>query len=434
MTKNIIEEYLEKRAIRKPWEVELPEKLSHLSQVIVVPAYDELEYLPKLLDSLAKNNHKICEETLVIVVVNNKEEGITPPEVINRNQETLAYLRKTQNSKEYPFHIGIIDASSKSFEIPPTSGVGLARKIGMDWGIKLLFNSGKENGGLICLDADCEVSENYLSEWKNFFEQNQNTSGIMAFAHPTDATEIGKAMMHYEIFLRLYELCLFYANSPYSYIPIGSTIGVGAKLYASVGGMNTKNAGEDFYFLQKVAKVAEIRKISSATVYPSARLSHRVVFGTGAKIKEYITFPEKMNLFYPFESFEILRKWIAILDAPKETPELMLKKASEIHPELMQFLIECHWLEKVTKIYKESKSKKQLSRRLHEWFDGLKTLRLLNYLRDKVFGYESIPVVGQMITEKIFNIEIDFSLTNKSQILNFLRERWKDIGGGGIRS
>lgn len=422
-----IGEYLEKRAVKGPWRLEIPNKLPRLSQVVVIPAYDELEDLPQLLESLEKNEQKICEETLLITVVNNKQKGITPDEVIERNQKTLDILRKIQNGNRYPFHIGIIDACSPRFEMPLGSGVGLVRKIGMDWATRILFDLGIENGGLICLDADCKVSENYLTEWKKFFEQYRDSAGIMAFAHPIDENELGKAMMFYEIFIRLYELCLYYANSPYSYIAIGSTIGINTNLYATVGGMSTKTAGEDFYFLQKIAKVAQIRRITSATVYPSARPSDRVRFGTGPKVKEYMMNPGKMNSFYSFNSFEILKKWIELLDEPLETPEQMLKEAYNIHPELMFFLESNHWIEKTHNIYLESKSKNHLSWRLHEWFDGLRTLRLIHHLRDKSFPNINIQVVAYELLEKIFNLKLYQSQFSPELILKLLREKWKEI-------
>ncbi len=231
----LIKEYLTKKAVKGPWKLEVYNLVSP-KNVIVVPAYDELEYIPRLLNSLSKNDLEHCKGTLVIIVVNNKEKGFSDEKIIIRNQETLKFLKEVQKNALYPYQIGIIDASSPGFEIPKSAGVGLVRKIGMDWGVKILLESDNPNGGLICLDADCEVSTNYLEEWEKFFKNYPKTAGIMGFAHPIDNTEAGIAVMYYEIFIRLYELCLSYANSPYSFIPIGSTIGVDSILYASVGG------------------------------------------------------------------------------------------------------------------------------------------------------------------------------------------------------
>jgi len=46
--------------------------------------------------------------------------------------------------------------------------------------------------------------------------------------------------------------------------------------YIAVRGMNRREAGEDFYFLNKLAKLGDIGQIHATTVYPSARPSRRV--------------------------------------------------------------------------------------------------------------------------------------------------------------
>ncbi len=290
--KESVKEYLNKRAILAPWQLEVMEH-REIEQVVVVPAYCEFHNILKLLQSLSKNETSVCEKTLVIVVVNNRNETITPPEHIENNQQTLEYLRGCMYDKKYPFPIGVIDASSSGYEFASDQGVGLARKIGLDWGINILFQQGKMDGGLISLDADCEVTENYLSVWSEFFKSNPFSSGLMYSEHPIEDSLIGQCMLAYEIYMRCYELGLHYANSPYTFLPIGSTIGVPVSLYVACGGMNTRTAGEDFYFLQQVCRVSEIKRIANATVYPSARLSDRVPFGTGAKLKQYINIPEK---------------------------------------------------------------------------------------------------------------------------------------------
>ncbi len=432
MSKEIVE-YIEKRAVKGPWKIEL-DNLARLKQIVVVPAYDELEYIPHLLNSLSKNEKKYCEETLVIIVVNNKKKGITKEEIICRNQETLQFLREVQRNKLFPFHIGIVDASSPGYEIPESAGVGLVRKIGLDLGLKVLLECDKLNGGLICLDADCKVSDNYLKEWNRFFKNHPRTAGVMAFAHPIDDTEVGIAITYYEIFIRLYELCLFTANSPYSFIPIGSTIGVDSALYASVGGMSTKSAGEDFYFLQKIAKIGEIRKITKAQVYPSSRISDRVIFGTGPKIKEYITFPNKRDKFYNLLSFEVLKEWVRMLDNPLDTPQLMLEKSKEISVELYNFLKNNKWIEKTQTIYKETKDKFYLVWRLHEWFDGLKTLRLIHWLKERSFPDTNLIDTGKKLLTNILGINIHEEYTAK-ELLEQLRLNWNynERDGVGIK-
>ena len=438
MKENIID-YLNKRATLSPWQLDLS-NCDKIEQVVVIPAYNEFHNIRNLLHSLSPNDISICEKTLVIIVVNNRNETITPPEHIENNQNTLELLRTYMHEKEFPFPMGIVDASSPGYEFPAEHGVGLARKIGLDWGLYTLFQQGKTEGGLICLDADCEVSQNYLNEWNYFFMTNPYSAGIMYSEHPIENTLYGQCMLAYEIFLRCYELGLHYANSPYTFLPIGSTIGVSVPLYVNCGGMNTRIAGEDFYFLQKVARLGEIKRLTTATVYPSARLSDRVPFGTGAKLKQYLNQPETKYLTYPFECFDILKKWIQCIDNPEENPEFMLLQAEKIHSELAHFLVTNYWIQKTKKIFQQNQNKKSLQFHLHEWFDGLKTLKLLHHLRDFAYKPKNLFHTLEKLVKQLNlsefqeinfeNIEGDFE--RQKMILDKLRNIWHLLKSSGI--
>ncbi len=435
-----INEYLNKRATLNPWQLETSLDRS-VEQVVVVPAYNEFHNITNLLHSLSQNDKAICENTLVIIVVNNRNETLTHPNHIENNQNTLDFLRESIYKKETPFCLGIIDASTPGYELPPEHGVGLARKIGLDWGLHVLVQNRDNPGGLICLDADCEVSQNYLTEWRNYFEANTHSAGVMYSEHRfDDSTLLGQCMLAYEIYLRIYELGLHYACSPYTFLPIGSTIGVSTSLYVSAGGMNTRIAGEDFYFLQQLARLSKIRRLCDATVFPSARISNRVPFGTGAKLQQYINQPEKRYLTYPIECFDILRKWINCLDNPEENPEFMLLYAEQIHPELAHFLVSNYWLQKTKKIFQQNQNKISLKYHLHEWFDGLKTLKLLHHLRDLAFKSANLfHTLGELADRlqlyefkeiNLENIETDY--TKQKFILDKLRELWGTLNIAGI--
>ncbi len=437
--KEKIIEYLNKRAILSPWQLEVSLH-GKIEQVVVVPAYSEFHNIRNLLLHLTKSDTPVCEKTLCIFVINNRNEIITPSEDIENNQNTLDFLRNCMIKKEYPFSIGVIDASSLGYELPPEQGVGLARKIGLDWGLYSLFQQEKTEGGLIWLDADCELSQDYLTAWNTFFKSYPDSAGLMYSEHPFDSSPSGQCMLAYEIYLRSYELGLHYANSPYTFLPIGSTIGVTIPLYVNCGGMNTRTAGEDFYFLQQIARIGFIQRIKTATVYPSARLSDRVPFGTGAKLKQYMNQPEKKYTTYPFECYDILKKWLQSIDDPEENPEFMLLHAEKIHPELAHFLVKNYWLQKTKKIFQQNQNKKSLRFHLHEWFDGLKTLKLLNHLRDFVFFTGNLfqtteKLVKRLNTQKFqeINLEnVENNFQKQKTILEQLRNIWNSLKNGGI--
>ena len=90
----------------------------------------------------------------------------------------------------------------------------------------------------------------------------------------------------YEDYLHYYKKALDYAGFPDSIYTIGSAFAVRADAYVKQGGMNRRQAGEDFYFLNKLTKLGKITEINDAYVYPSARVSDRVPFGTGAAMNK----------------------------------------------------------------------------------------------------------------------------------------------------
>jgi len=97
------------------------------------------------------------------------------------------------------------------------------------------------------------------------------------------------AICCYEIFLRYWVLGLKYAKSPWAFHSIGSTIVTSTDSYLKVRGMNKREAGEDFYFLNKLAKIGSIDYIRDTCVFPSARSSSRVPFGTGKRIERFLS-------------------------------------------------------------------------------------------------------------------------------------------------
>ena len=75
------------------------------------------------------------------------------------------------------------------------------------------------------------------------------------FEHPLHGPlepKVYEAIAAYELHLRYYVQALRYAAFPYAHHTIGSSMAVRADAYAKQGGMNKRQAGEDFYFLHKI--------------------------------------------------------------------------------------------------------------------------------------------------------------------------------------
>jgi hypothetical protein len=400
---SLLEDYLEKYSAGQNWNL-VAGDIENISQVVVIPAYAEKEMLFSTLVSLAQNPSSSLEYSLVLCVINNKSD--TPPEQISNNQTTIEYLDALVRKKElaklnfdqkiYPqllkiadtkLKLGYIDASSKGCEIPKSDGgVGMARKIGMDMALRLLKNSSSEKKLILSLDADTLVQTNYLTAIKNYFTEKIKTA-VVAYEHqmPVNYDEQA-AICGYEIFLRYWVLGLKYAKSPWAFHSIGSTIITSTDAYLKVRGMNRREAGEDFYFLNKLAKIGGIDYIRDTCVFPSARSSSRVPFGTGKAVERFLSGQTQEYLLYNPQIFTVISQWLEFMNnALFMHEDEILIQAQRINPALNYFLVDCRFTDAWTKIRRNAKEEKTIRHHFNDWFDGFKTFKLINYLTRTVF-------------------------------------------------
>ncbi|MCX7797092.1 MAG: hypothetical protein N2249_00535 [Melioribacter sp.] len=390
--------YLKKFSSNK-WELEISHN-KKFNNVIVVPAIEEFENIICLINSILEIDKKYLEETLLLIVINN------PPnckeEIKNNNKKTIELLRNiiSKNNNELSrlfcsskLYIGLVDASSKGKELPEKeAGAGLARKIGMDLALKVFDYKNSRKKILISLDADCIVEKNYLTEIVNAFNEKNINAATVYYEHILPENEdIKNAIIMYELFLRYYVAGLKYANSPYAYQSIGSTIVCTAEYYCKAGGMNKRKAGEDFYFLEKLAKLTSIYKINNTTVYPSARSSLRTPFGTGKTISKYLSNPQKEFLVYNPLCFDILKNWLDLFYSSNVNDEnYYINNSEKIHPALKKFLEINKFAKAWKNILLNSKTTEQLTKQKTIWFDAFRTLKLIHYLKENSFPQVNI--------------------------------------------
>jgi len=391
----LVEAYL-KRQSPNAWKLEWIEKKG-ISNIIIVPAIAEFENLGTLLTSLVNNKPDYFSSTLVIFVINNKSTN--SKEVKESNNKSLKLVRSTLQQKNIDnplmrkvidsgLSIALVDASSKGKELSEKdSGVGLARKAGLDLALTAFDYSNGKKKIMIWLDADCTVDPNYLNTVVNEFNNKNLFAATINFSHDISGTdELTEAIIPYEIFLRYYVLGLKHANSPYAFHTIGSTVAIDHNAYIKAGGMNKKQAAEDFYFLQKVAKNYKINKIVSTTVFPSSRHSWRVPFGTGRSITRILSNNRNEYLLNDPIVFDVLKDWLILFNDKNinDTKHLM-DGAGKINKELKAFLIQRKFPEHWDRILKNSKNSSQLQYQKLNWFDGFKTLKLVHHLRDSAY-------------------------------------------------
>jgi hypothetical protein len=375
-----ISAYLERRALNF-WRIENDHK-KYFQKIIVVPSIAESNNLPALIKSLERNDKQELFNTLLLVVVNNSDSS--SEEVKNDNQITLNNLRNINT----PLNISFIDACSPGKEMDDKNGgVGLARKIGMDLALTKFDYNCSQKRILICTDADCIVDSNYLSEISQEFNRNNLEAAVVNFAHDISGDdEETKAIICYEIFLRYYVLGLNFAKSDYAFHTIGSTMLCTPEAYVKVGGMNKRKAAEDFYFLEKLAKIYTIGQIKSTFVHPSKRSSWRVPFGTGRSVDRYLSNIKDEYQLYDPQSFIILKNWLEVFyDHFLIEQSSLIKIAKNINPALFDFLNQQDFENFVKKVLVNNKNQLEVEKQKHFWFDAFKTLKLIHYLRDATY-------------------------------------------------
>jgi len=418
----IVTSYLKKYGINK-WHIELATN-KKFNNIFVIPAIQEYKNIRQLLISLYENNRKYFNESLILFVINNM--GSSETEVKIDNQNTLKFLRTViANDKNNEIiekvnaaglNVGLVDAATGDLQLPEKDGgVGLARKIGMDLALSIFDYSNGNKKIIGCLDADCIVDKNYISAIVESFNKENLSAALVQFEHLLpEGTKDKLAIICYEIFLRYYVLGLSYARSPFAFQTIGSIMICDYESYIKVGGMNKKKAAEDFYFVEKLAKIARINKIESVKVYPSSRGSWRVPFGTGQRVNRFLAGGQNEYYLYSPISFELLKQWNNIfLSEEILSSEEYLNKAKIIDSNLYDFLVLNSFNENWDKILNASKTKVQIQKQKITWFDGFRTLKLIHYFREN--GYPLINMF-EAVKELLNHYDVQLPQIDENQM------------------
>ena len=373
-----ISNYLNSKAIQGPWKIAGCTE-SGFYGAVVIPALAESATLMATLSSLAQNPPDELSGFLVLVVVNHREDALAAYKADN-----LSTLRMLDNGDVYfpELRLAWVDAASPGLELTTKSGgVGLARKIGLDLALTRVDHIDGDPI-LVCLDADTIVRPDYIPSLIRHFKQNITGAAVLPFRHQQGETPEGhRAITRYELFLRSYVLGLSQAGSPYGFHTVGSAMACRASAYVKMGGMNSRTAGEDFYFLQQLARTVGVSQVSGTVVYPSPRASHRVPFGTGRSVSRLLEEEGGVVLFYNVACFRILAEWLAIVSNNASLDSAAIRsRADEVSPDLVEFLDKVSFEEIWDKLRRNSNGRTNFLTAFNVWFDGLKTMKLIHHL------------------------------------------------------
>lgn len=370
-----------------------------VQNVVAIPVLAENDAVDACIASFAQNPRTYLDRTLLLFVVNNRADALSEHKA--DNQRTLEKLRDRSAAIDVP-RIAYIDAASPGHELPAKQGVGLARKLGLDWGLALFHRSGVHNAALCSADADTLVEPDYLEAIGGWRDKSDAWGAIVDFAHQPGATpEEIRAITEYELFLRYHVLGLASAGSPYAYHAMGSAMICTPQAYAAVAGMARRQAGEDFYFLQKLAKTGPIHRIDSTTVHPSARPSWRVPFGTGRRVTTRLREEGAPFLAYHPGSYAILGAWLAHAGRHITEGTSPTKDAGAIAEPLAAFLEAQQFESAWEQICRNANSVPQRLAQFHRWFDAFRTLKLMHFLRDNGYTEWELPAAATHLLESL---------------------------------
>lgn len=330
---------------------------------IVLPAYNEPDIL-RAVRSICSCDAPSAPVVLLIVINESVDEN---QEVLDQNLLTHRQLESFQQLPDWL----ILKYAQVTFP-SKKSGVGLARKTGMD-SAAYWFHQMQKNGVIACFDADSTCSKNFLIEVESHFKETHSAS-VCFYEHPINAQS---GIIPYELHLRYYSNALRYAGYPNSFQTLGSCISVDSDTYIKAGGMNTRKAAEDFYFLHKVAMNNPITEINHATIYPSDRLSNRVPFGTGKALMGFKATNQLST--YALDAFIDLKHYFSIWKTV-----LLSSSEADISPRMEAFQKQQNFEEAAKKIIQQAgKNTTNLERQFFGWWDGLRVLKYIHYCRDQ---------------------------------------------------
>ena len=384
--------YLHKRAITKSLSGRF-DRLPCYRRAVVIPALAEAEFLPLTLKSLyASEPHDILADTLILVVVNNRspenskvEELSDLKDCIQNNALTLRWMEN--HTPEIPSHLAWIDASSPGNELPPWGGVGLARKIGCDSVLAFLADTSTPDLRefiFFSLDADTLVSPDYLETAGAELRKSNCAGGTVPFKHQrADSPEGQAAIDVYEEFLHYYVAGLRWAGSPYAFHTIGSCICFTADGYMRANGFPARRqAGEDFYFCMELAKAGGICEIQKTMVFPSARISQRVPFGTGKRMADALLEGIKDFPVYDFRVFICLRNLLTAVSTHVDKGADIIFTCLN-NSDTREFLESREFPVLWERFQRQYKTRDAILAAFHRWFDGFVTLKYIHWLTEK---------------------------------------------------
>ncbi len=380
MKNTSLSHYINRHIIRDDFLTDIPHP--DLGIIIVIPCHDE-EDIHTTLTSIFRCNPPSSAFEIIVSI----NAGSHHPDHIHKKN-----IQRSKDIENFALQTGLPVFSIINNHLPPKkAGVGLGRKIGMDEAVKRFYKANNPKGVIACLDADSTVHPDYLTELEKYFSNPSFKSCSIHYEHPIKGEEypqeVYRAIVLYELHLRYFIRKQVEIGLPFAYHTIGSSMACTVDAYCAVGGMNSRKAGEDFYFLHKMIKYGHHGNLTTTTVVPSPRISGRVPFGTGKAIGDMIRSGKDFLTYHP----ETFTDYAVLVDA---LPDIYVKKKfshSRLSGTVLSFLESMNAQEKLEIILSNTNSYDHFVKRFYHVFDAFVFMKYLHHARDN--RYPDIPVI-----------------------------------------
>jgi len=371
-----------------------------LDAVLAVPIYAERDAdVAALLDSVEAAcgaSHRL----LVILVINSRSDS--PPEIETRNAALLDFLTARHGplqgqpplwlSKECSFgRLLLVVRTAATRPLPADQGVGLARKVGADAALALIRCGSVRRPFIHFTDADAVLPTDYFERIAKSAEgPDIPAAWTYPFVHVSSDPAEAERAMAYECRIRSYVHGLSRAGSPYAFHSVGSTMAIAADAYAAVRGVPKRTAAEDFYLLNKVAKVGCVARLTGAPIVLQGRVSTRVPFGTGMSLQALAKTGLAAARVYDPGAFALLGQVIEAMERLAQRRGRTLSQALGDDNASLRLLDSLAITEAIDRAAARAGSTADRLHHMHIAFDGFRSLKLVNALRAR--GYPDITL------------------------------------------
>ena len=400
---------------------DLPERLidslvaEDLSMVICIPCYNEdhvIEAVASVLMCEVPHGHSIE----IIILINASDDA--PTDTHLRNESAYAAIDKMIVPVEFAVHPICISKIPKK-----KSGVGRARKLAMDEAARRLAESKSKLSIITCFDADCSCDENYITALIDHFKSSDKEATSIHFEHPEallHGSKTAHAIYLYELHLRYFIQYQKLIGLPFAFQTVGSSMACRLSGYYRIGGMNTRQAGEDFYFMHKFIKDDQCDRLHMTTVYPSARVSDRVPFGTGRAVGDMLQAAEPYRTYHPF-SFEAIECVVKSVNQLYDA-EVSCSISDTYDKKIKEYLQGIEFDKKVDSIRANTRTLASFKKSFYQFFDAFVFMKYLHYMRDHHYPDIEVMTAAQSLSSKL-----NLSNREPSTLLDVYRSRSKLI-------